>query len=328
MASLVEVPNVARKDGGAGSLVFPSPMHEFTVQPLRPYSLEHTAERLGRFDDGIDRFDGKVFRRLIFHRSEALLVEVSQQGGAERAQLRVKLEGRALRHSDAQDAAGELVGRMLGSAQPVRGFYRDLATDSVLAPAIRDFRGLRVAGAASLFEAIITAILAQQVNLAFAYSIRGELALRFGRRARIAGRRWLAFPTPRRLAAETPEALRALRLSGAKARAIHGVAEAFRSGALREATLAGQGDEAATEALVALRGVGRWTAEISLLRGLGRPDVFPAADLAVVKYLAQELLGHEKPASEARMREWAERWRPWRSLALVYAYAEMLRRRA
>jgi DNA-3-methyladenine glycosylase II len=75
--------------------------------------------------------------------------------------------------------------------------------------------------------------------------------------------------------------------------------------------------------LIALHGVGRWTAEVTLMRGLARPDAFPAGDLAVVKYLAKELLGRAEVATEDEMREFSERWSPHRALALVYAYAEM-----
>jgi 3-methyladenine DNA glycosylase/8-oxoguanine DNA glycosylase len=81
------------------------------------------------------------------------------------------------------------------------------------------------------------------------------------------------------------------------------------------------------ERLTALRGIGRWTAETVLIRGLGRLDAFPAADLGIVKYLAQGLLGRRSPASEAQMRAFAERWRPYRAVALVYAYAELGRTR-
>jgi 3-methyladenine DNA glycosylase/8-oxoguanine DNA glycosylase len=82
------------------------------------------------------------------------------------------------------------------------------------------------------------------------------------------------------------------------------------------------------ERLTAFRGIGRWTADTVLLRGLARRDAFPAGDLGVVKYLAQGLLGRRAPASESQMRAFAERWRPYRSYALVYAYAELSYRRA
>ncbi len=95
----------------------------------------------------------------------------------------------------------------------------------------------------------------------------------------------------------------------------------------RKTSLAGLPDEEAIGRLTELPGVGRWTAEIGLLRGLGRPDIFPAGDLGVVKYLAQGLLGHASRAKEEEMRRFSQRWAPHRSLALVYGYAELNRRK-
>ena len=62
------------------------------------------------------------------------------------------------------------------------------------------------------------------------------------------------------------------------------------------------------------------------LRGLARNDAFPGGDLSVVKYLAQGMLGKKGKATESEMRTFAKRWHPYRGLALVYCYAELIRR--
>jgi len=253
---------------------------------------------------------------------------VAQSGGPDRARLEVTLEGPGAESEAARGAAARVVERALGARTDVGPFYRDCAGDPVLAAAIRDFRGLRIAGWPTLWEALVTAILSQQVNLGFAYDIRRELALEFGRSARRGGRIRTAFPEPEALAAETPRRLLRFRLSGAKARAIHGLARAFAGGALSEDAVSRLPDEEAIELLTSFRGVGRWTAEIALLRGLSRTDVFPAGDLGVVKYLAVGLLGKSARAPEEEVRLFAERWRPHRGFALAYAYAELARRQA
>src|SRR5207237_10151638 len=97
------------------------------------------------------------------------------------------------------------------------------------------------------------------------------------------------------------------RRSGAKSGRLLRLAEAFSAGELSAALLSGLSDEEAIERLTAVKGVGRWTAEIALLRGLARQDVFPAADLGVVKYLARGLLGHAATARESEMRSFSER---------------------
>jgi DNA-3-methyladenine glycosylase II len=298
----------------------------FRLSPRRPYSLALTAARYARFPEAVDRFEAGIYRRLLPVGRRGVLLSVAQAGGPDRAILEVELHGPGADSEAARSAALRVVEVALGAGTDVRGFYRDCGEDAILSAAIRDFRGMRIAGWPSLWEALVTAILSQQVNLRFAYDIRREMALSLGRRARLHGRVHAAFPTPEQLRDESPRTLLRFRLSRSKAVAIDGLARAFASGALSEAAIAGLSDEDAIRTLTSFRGVGRWTAEIALLRGLGRIDIFPAGDLGVVKYLAIGLLGRDARAPEAEMRRFAERWQPHRGLALVYAYAELARR--
>jgi DNA-3-methyladenine glycosylase II len=275
----------------------------------------------------VDRWDGQTYRRLLPAGRSGVLVEVRQDAGPGRP-LRVRLRGGPAQAAAVLRPASRVVEIGLGAGLDARPFYRAFRGDALLSGALRHSRGLRIAGTASLWEAAVTAVLSQQVNLAFAYDVRRELALAFGRRARFGGDTYVAFPSPSRVARESERALRGFRLSRAKAGAIARLARAFSEGEISEEEIAALPDQAAIERLTAIKGVGRWTAEIALLRGLGRADVFPGGDLGVVKYLAMELLGHRARVTEARMRRFAERWRPYRGLALVYAYAEMARRKA
>jgi len=299
---------------------------EFLHEPRRPYSLALTAARYARFPEVVDLFDGTAYRRLLFAGRRRALLTVTQEGPPSRAVLRATLEG-DVDLPAVSALARRVIGVALGADVEVRGFYRAHRSDPVIGDAIRDFPGLRPAGVPSLYEAALTAILAQQVNLRFAYDIRRELALAFGRRARLGGAIRVGFPEPAALAVPSPRELRRFRLSRSKAAAIHALSVALADGTIREDELAGLDDEAAIERLTRLHGIGRWTAEIALMRGLGRIDIFPAGDLGVVKYVARGLLERKENAKEAEMRAFAERWRPHRTLALVYAYAELTRRR-
>lgn len=298
----------------------------FALTPPPPYSLALSAERFGRFHDAVDRWDGKTYARLLVVERAPILVRVAQEGPLGRAQLQVELFGKRAGEPEARRAAVQHLERALGVDHDLRPFYRAFDADPLIGGALVDARGMRVTGFGHAFEALVTAILTQQVNLAFAYSIRAELARAFGRRARIDGGRWLAFPTPERIARETPASLRRFRLTRAKADTIHRVATAFARGDLDDAALRALPDDEVIARLTSIKGIGRWTADVVLMRGLGRLDAFPAGDLGVVKYLAQGLLGRRAPASESQMRAFAERWRPWRAVALVYAYAELRRR--
>src|SRR6185295_9101813 len=93
-----------------------------------------------------------------------------------------------------------------------------------------------------------------------------------------------------------------------------GLATAVASGSLDFAALADADDGGALATLVALKGIGRWSAEIYLIFALGRPDVWPAADLGL-QFAVAECLGLSERPPEKALRDIGEQWRPWRSVA-------------
>jgi len=308
----------------------PRAAQELVFAPRGAFSLARTSARFARLPDPVNVAVDGSFARLVPAGDELALVRVSQEGPTSRARLRVRIDGAG--GDAAERAARRLLERVLGAGADLRPFQRALGPDPLLGAALRAHRGLRVAGAFDLFEALVNAVLTQQVNLQFAFSIRAELVRAFGARASIDGREWFAFPSAERVAQASEAELRAFRLTAAKAGTIARLARACASRELDESLLAPLSDDAAIAALMRWKGVGRWTAEIVLLRGLGRLDVFPAGDLAVVKRLARIWLGTDEPAKEAEMRAFSARWRPFRSLALVYgleslAHGEALRKR-
>lgn len=297
----------------------------FDIVPRAPYSFDFTVGRFMRFaSENVDLVEAGRYRRLLAVGRGLALASVTNAGTVARPRLSVVLDSPS--SAPVQRAGFEAQLRhILCTDLDLRPFYRMARKDPLLAPMVRRFRGLRVTASPTLFEALVTAVLSQQVNLTFAYSIKKALVESFGRRWRRQGRDYYAFPEPRRFAAQSPEAMRAFRLSNAKAGTLIRLGEAFSDGALDH--LAARPDDEIIGRLTALKGIGRWSAEVALMRGLARPDTFPAGDLGVVKYVALGLLGRTGKATEAEMRAFAERWRPFRALALAYCYAELATRR-
>lgn len=298
----------------------------FSIRPPSPYSLALTGERYSRFPDPVDRFDGRTYRRLLAVGRGAVLATVEQSGGAMNPNLRVTLEGPGADSPRARAAAERLVNGALGAATDLTLFYRAARPDPLLSPLVRRFRGLKIGGYPSLWEALVTAVLTQQINLSFAFSIRAHLATAFGRSRTVRGEKYFAFPLPEVIAAAGERRLQGFRMSANKIGTVVRLARAFSSGRLSGDEIAVLPEDAAVERLTEIKGIGRWTAETALLRGLARTDAFPAGDLGIVKYLAEGLFEHGRRATESEMRIYAERWRPWRGLALVYAWAELARR--
>ncbi|KAB7644905.1 DNA-3-methyladenine glycosylase family protein [Polymorphobacter fuscus] len=162
----------------------------------------------------------------------------------------------------------------------------------------------RSRGAATMMRAIV----GQQVSVKAAASIWNKLEAACGG----------DMDDHARVAATPVDALRAAGLSGQKASYVHALAEALASGALDFAALPAD-DEDAIAALTAVKGIGRWSAEIYLLFAEGRPDVFPAGDLAVQIELGR-ILGLDARPTEKRTRELAEPWRPNRGALAVFLW--------
>jgi DNA-3-methyladenine glycosylase II len=262
----------------------------------------------------------------LFLRGRPLFLRVSQAGPPSRASLVIEITGENARSREAKALASSVLDRVLGTATDVRPFYRRFRSDPLVGPWIGRHLGLRVTGRLNTWETLLQIVLSQQIHLRLAHGMLAELAERLGRKSRLDGRTYYTFPSPRVIDAARVSDLRKFRLSQAKAETLKRLAAAYVSGSLSDEKLAALADDEAIELLTSHKGVGRWTAEFTLLRGLGRMDIFPGGDLGVVKYLAQGLLGHEGRALEAEMRRFAESWRPYRGLALIYAYAELTRR--
>ena len=192
------------------------------------------------------------------------------------------------------------------------------AINQVLSGSFPAGDGLRVPGALDGFELAVRAVLGQQITVAAARTLAQRLVDRFGDAIQTptAGLTRL-FPLPAVLAQAGPDALGQLGIVRQRQRAILALAEAVASGQLQ---LNAGADVAATvKALVALPGIGDWTAQYIAMRALRWPDAFPSGDVALHKALGVQDLKH--PAREAEAR--SQIWRPWRSYAVLRAWSSL-----
>jgi DNA-3-methyladenine glycosylase II len=163
------------------------------------------------------------------------------------------------------------------------------------------------------YGALVRAIVGQQLSVLAARSIQARLVDRFGGRT----------PTPEEVLADDPEALRAAAgLSRSKVAFLRDLAEHVQSGALDLEALDDLTDDEVSAELVAVKGIGQWTADMFLIFHLGRPDVLATGDLGLRRaaMLAYRL---RKPPEPQRFTKLARPWRPWRSVASWYLWASL-----
>ena len=207
-------------------------------------------------------------------------------------------------------AALDQVRHLLGLPFDLVGFEAFAAGGGeVLAALVARLRGLRPPLAPDPFEALVSSITAQQVSLHAAFAIRSRLIARFGER----GVHAYAFPTRERLATASEEELVALGFSRRKAEYVLALARAE----LDLWALAALADEEVKARLVALRGLGEWSADWFLARHLARPRAWPAGDLGLRK-AAEAFYGGGRTMTTPEVRALGARFEPFQNLAAHY----------
>jgi 3-methyladenine DNA glycosylase/8-oxoguanine DNA glycosylase len=220
--------------------------------------------------------------------------------------------------------ARRAVVRMLDLDADLAAFGAVAARDPLLGPVVAaNPAGIRLPQLLDPFEALVRAILGQQVSVAAASTMTDRVVRLLGEPVPrppdegVVAPAYRAFPTAAALAGAGAGPLRALGITGAKSAALAAAARAVADGRVAWDDLRAAPAADAERALVALPGVGPWTASYLRLRALGDRDAFPAADLGVLKALAAR--GVSGPDVVAA----AERWRPWRGYATLHLWQSL-----
>jgi DNA-3-methyladenine glycosylase II len=184
------------------------------------------------------------------------------------------------------------------------------AADPVMAGLIRQYRGLTLASRGDAFQTLARAIVGQQISVKAAQSVWDRLLAELGA------------AEPQRLLGKSVEQLRGCGLSGRKVSYLQDLAARFAGGTLDVSRWHAMDDEALIDELTEVKGIGRWTAEMFLIFYLTRPDVFPLADIGLLR--AMELhYNRGRRLPERRIDALGRLWSPWRSVATWYLWRSL-----
>jgi DNA-3-methyladenine glycosylase II len=282
-----------------------------------PFRLDLALGYLGRSPlEPLDVVADGVYRRAVLLEAEPALLEVCD--GDEPGELRLRLLAGSV-GPEQTEAAAALVRRCFRLEESLDSLLDRASLDPPFGALVERLAGLRALIMPSPFEALIWAILGQQINVRFAYQLKRRLVETYGERLEHGDQNYYLFPRPERLAAADPAELRELQLSRQKSAYILGASQAAADGSLDLEALWQAPLEEARARLLALHGIGRWTAEYVLMRGLGARDELPAADIGL-QVAAQRVYGLASRPSEAELRALAEPWTGWRSYYAFYLW--------
>jgi AraC family transcriptional regulator of adaptative response / DNA-3-methyladenine glycosylase II len=273
-----------------------------------PAMLAHLAART---IDGIEHVEDGVYMRSVG--LDGALGSIAVAHLLERDSIAVTIRFPSIRALPAIVARAR---RVFDVGADIETIGAHLARDPLLAPLVAQRPGLRAPGGWDGFELALRAILGQQVTMAAARRLAGDLVAQFGEELpqayRAHPRLSRVFPTPERIAAAD---LSALKMPGARKAALQALAEA----AVADPQLFrpfGTVEEAIAR-LRTIRGIGEWTAHYIALRALREPDAFPASDLGLLRGAA---INGARP-TPADLLDRAEPWRPWRAYAAQHLWA-------
>jgi DNA-3-methyladenine glycosylase II len=179
--------------------------------------------------------------------------------------------------------------------------------DPVLRAAMRSYRGEALQLRGNGFQTLARAIVGQQISIKAADSIWNRLQTA------------VTSVMPKTVANAPYEILRSCGLSNAKVLYLHSLANHFLDNGSKIKKWPLMDDEAIIEELTTVKGIGRWTAEMFLIFGLGRPDVFPIDDLGLIKGIRRHY-ARDEPMTKADVLQVGDTWRPYRSLGTWYMW--------
>jgi DNA-3-methyladenine glycosylase II len=294
-----------------------------TIHPVPPFNFELTAGYHTYFQSryGTDTMEDGVYRRLLDLGDKLVLASVTSSGTTDAPELALDLQGSELSRDDVEPARKK-VSWLLGVDQDLAPFYELGRADKAMAGLVEKFYGLHLPHTGSVFEALVLAVLGQQISTSVAGIIRTLLIETFGPSAEFDGETYYAFPRPKAIWASSPAQLHTMKLTQRKSEYVHGLAGSALDSVLGLESLGSLTNGEIVRKLTALRGVGLWTAQWALIRAVGRPDALPLGDLALRRVVSRLFLDGAE-ATDGQVEEIAQRWSPYRTYATVYLFSAL-----
>jgi len=295
------------------------------INPVTPFRLDYTVWTVRRrAHNATDLWDPDTgtYRRSLLIDGQPVAVSVTQTGGPDGASVSVEI---------ASDGAGpgvkgkvhQALKRLLGLERDLSGFYEMAGGDQMLGPIAGRLRGAKPPRFPTAFEALVNAVACQQISLDAGMHVLNRLTAKYG--TPVPGSKGApnVFPGPEELAGAEAEEVKQVGFSFNKARTVVEAARKIVTGDLELEALDSADDEEALKELTRLYGIGRWSAEYVLLRGLGRTHILPCDDVGAQNRL-KALFGITISLDYESVNELADRWRPYGGLVYFHLLLDSL----
>ena len=207
-------------------------------------------------------------------------------------------------------------------ATDLKPFYSLARKDDLLKDLVKKFKGYRIIGQPDLFESLVWAVLGQQINLGFAYTLKQRFVEQFGERINHDGIDHYLFPQPKIVSQLTDTDLLPLQFSRQKSKYVKLIGEAFANRSVSKESLSKLSFEDAKIELMKIKGIGNWTANYALMKTFRYPNAFPLEDAGLHNAIKNLKRMKKKPSLE-QVKRIFKKYKGWEAYATLYLWKSL-----
>lgn len=290
---------------------------EFITKPVPPFSFDLSAGIFSEGDERIERYENGTYWQVIRPNGKLVLASLRFTETVDEPKIYVTLTpDQDLTANDIRMAA-KIVVALFNMNLDLLPFYESVKGDRVMNKITHLLRGLRNPSTATVFEALVDSIVEQQISLKVAWSLERRLIETFGDELTLGEKTYYAFPEPEKLAEASIGELRDCGLSTRKSEYIRDLSKLVLKGLDLEKFKEYNDQGKIIDELKRIRGIGVWTAELAMVRGMSKLDAMPADDLGLRRCISHYYCADRKITGD-QARRVAEAWMGWRGLASFY----------
>jgi len=287
------------------------------ITPKSPFNFELSVKIFSNGDSQIQRYEKGFYWQLIWLNNKLVLITVRSLGSVDKPELSVSIKPDNELNKKDRVLARKILTLIFNLDFDLKYFYEDMHEDSIMSKLILKLLGLNSHTTPTFFEAIVSSIIEQQISLKAARSIETKMIKEFGNILQLDGETYYSFPTPETLSNLEKEDLRGSGLSFRKAEYVTGLSKSIEENKLDLNELKTKSTSEIISELLKIRGIGVWTAELAVIRGIHRLVALPADDIGLRRVVSHYYNNYE-PISADELRRIAKGWGKWSGLAAFY----------
>jgi len=280
------------------------------------FSFDQTVDFLSQYNNEVlYRVDGATIYRLYDLNNQKFLISIKNDG----KHLKINFLNKPVKKIE-RIIIIDHIWKWFDLSKNLSPFYKMARKNKILSDLVKKHSGLRLIRIPDLFEALSWAIIGQQINLSFAFSVKSQLIQKYGSSINYNGQVFYSFPKPEKIVSLSVSKLKKMKFSQRKAEYIKEAARQVISGNLNH--LDQLNYEEIFEKLTAIRGIGPWTADYVLMKTFGYSQAFPVGD-AGLQNAVKKIMNMKAKPTESQLRKIAQPWAGWEAYATFYLWRSL-----